>query len=328
MFGCKILSAQLPNINDITMVKINSYELGIGLKCVLVEYNNIDGFIQFNELSKITKNKIGCSQLINKIIPALVIYKDNTYIDLSLKQIQNEDKEKYNKKFKKNKIIYGIFDYISKKYNKQINEYYEKYLYNIEKKFGSIHNGFINTLNYNDIFNDIDINEKKDIINAINNRFKNKEYKIRCEIKLQCLITGIDNIIKILSAGEIENIKITYICAPNYKIAINSNNKELAFELINKSITSIQNESKKYNDAEFDIIETPYIVNKKNSDDESDFNNDDENDEDDDDNDDENDDNNDENDDNNDDEEVDSKIINKINKFIDNDDEREQSKNN
>lgn len=113
---------KIPSIDDIVIARVEKIS-PYGIDVVLVEYNDIKGFINCNEVSR--KKKVNLNKLltVGKEILLNVIQVDEIkgYIDLSKRTISDEDIKLFTEKHKQYIQLYNIFKYIFMK------------LFNIEK---------------------------------------------------------------------------------------------------------------------------------------------------------------------------------------------------
>ena len=113
---------KIPSIDDIVIARVEKIS-PYGIDVVLVEYNDIKGFINCNEVSR--KKKVNLNKLltVGKEILLNVIQVDEIkgYIDLSKRTISDEDIKLFTEKHKQHIQLYNIFKYIYMK------------LFNIEK---------------------------------------------------------------------------------------------------------------------------------------------------------------------------------------------------
>ena len=97
----KFYNQKYPDVDDIVTCLVNKIEKDV-IYVELLEYDNIQGMIQYSNASTRKKKKIICTVKENKIHPLLVlaIDKEKGYIDLSNKYLSDEEKdismEKYN----------------------------------------------------------------------------------------------------------------------------------------------------------------------------------------------------------------------------------------
>lgn len=106
---------ELPQINDLVMVKVLREDEELGYYCELLEYGNIEGFLPLSEL---VKTKYAKKHILkpNQIIPMCVSKVDGNIVNLTKKRVSNEEAET-------KKEIFRICNDI----NKFVNECYVMY---------------------------------------------------------------------------------------------------------------------------------------------------------------------------------------------------------
>jgi len=90
-------SNKLPKINDIVFVTIKSFTDN-GAYCNLLEYNNLEGLILNSELDKWVKSANKQFEF-HKVYPLLVLAISGDKVDLSIKKVKKEDRNKYLEQF-------------------------------------------------------------------------------------------------------------------------------------------------------------------------------------------------------------------------------------
>lgn len=262
MFDCTITAEKLVE-GQFVVVKIIKIEDNI-ITVKLLEYTNVEGLIMPNEISRRRIRNITQVTKLGRIEICQILKIENEHVDLSLKQVDEEDKSSTLEKYKKNKLAYSIAEKIAKKLNKTTCDIYQ--IYNKEiQKYGSLYNFFgaikenMHYINKNNIIEQV----TEDIIYQ---EFKASIFKIRADIDIICpKNNGIEIIKKSLDKGfEFDtNIEICLLNTPTFSISKICNNKETGFQCINSVLDIIKNEIEN-NGGEFHLMVAPKIYGEKN----------------------------------------------------------------
>ncbi|EED43708.1 protein translation initiation factor IF-2a [Enterocytozoon bieneusi H348] len=262
MFECTITTEKLVE-GQFVIVKIIKIEDNI-ITAKLLEYTNIEGLIMPNEISRRRIRNITQVTKLGRIEVCQVLKIENEHVDLSLKQVDEDDKSSALERYKKNKLAYSIAEKIAKKLNKTTCDIYQIYDEEIQK-YGSLYNFFgaikenIHYINKNNIIEQV----TEDIIYQ---EFKASVFKIRADIDITCpKSNGIEIIKKSLDKGiEFDkNIEICLLNTPTFSISKTCNNKEIGFQCINNVLTIIKNEIEN-SGGEFHLMVAPKIYGEKN----------------------------------------------------------------
>lgn len=271
---------KLPLIDDIVIGKVENID-AFGVKISLIEYNNIQGFINCSDVSR--KKKVNLNKLltVGKDILLHVIQIDtvNQYIDLSKRTISDEDIKLFSEKHKLHIQLYGLFRYlytklfnydsidkINKIDNDDLYQFMCGTLFEIQTEFENdyILENLLNKDTNNEIIEFIDFDSIKitndEFKKVLNNYIDNKINRIKPEIietiKLMTYsATGLADIKNTLDFKNFTeytdlskdfDIKINYISDSAYSIIITQKNFDLFGSIeINDAILIIKKEIKK-----------------------------------------------------------------------------------
>lgn len=273
---CSLSAEKYPKLDDIVMVIIDRIS-DAGYYVLLPEYNNIEGFITFGEISRHNSNYRPRNICNGQQRAAIVLRIDENkkYIDLSIKRVLPHDSDKCFRKYTRAKIVNDIVKQIVEKTNKTMQEFYEKYIWTLTKKYGDPYDAFKLILTEPDtVFDAIgifDVSERNDVSDLIVQMMKQRNVKAYAEIDLMCFETGIDGIKKILSSGEITNSRpqkfgncicnviIQYIGSPTYSLYTISIDRQFALQTLDKSIEIMKQEAIE-NGGILTIKQQPFII--------------------------------------------------------------------
>lgn len=110
--------SKFPKVDELVLCKVINIDT-IGITVELLQYNNINGFINLSELSRKKKFNINHIVTIDKpiILVVLNVDTDKGFIDLSKRTISNEEIEFFNEQNKKYIYMYNTFKKIFNKIN-------------------------------------------------------------------------------------------------------------------------------------------------------------------------------------------------------------------
>lgn len=264
-----------PNINDVTMI-IPTKITDMGIYVQLIEYNNIDGFIPFSELSKFKIRSVNKVIKIGKKIPAIVLSIDSkNFITLSKKIITPNEISDCEKNYKTLKFVYDLVTFFVRKLEKEnhkimsIDNAYEIFIWslsnNIDQMVAYLKSASRNFEHIYKNLSDIDpiiINCYKQVLGL---KFKIKEVLLEAVLDISCYESGGINIIKdaLISASEMATaehpFKIKLIKSPYYSITIKTSTPELVIELITNVIFTIKTNLELHG-ANIKIVKLPEAV--------------------------------------------------------------------
>lgn len=265
---CRMHEKEFPDVNDIVIAKvkdINEY----GAIVILSEYNNLEGMIGVNELSKKRFRNINHITRIGntEILMVLNVDKQKNYIDLSKKRINQDDIDEFNEKYDKNKKIHSIAIYAAIKNKCNLIDIYNQKIWPLAKKWGCAYYALSKAYDDpNTIFGGISDDIVNSLIEIIKKKLKPSLMKIRSEIKLVCSDGGIDSLKHIFSLAKQINknqkdqISIKIIVCPHYLISLDTFDYEKGYSIMNDCLDILIKESKA-NNAEFEIIKKPFCLN-------------------------------------------------------------------
>ena len=245
---------ELPEIGEIviaTITKVSDH----GAYVTLDEYNGIQGFLHVSEIAPGWVRKITryVKENEKKVLLVKKVQTKRGEIDLSLKQISKEQRQKKLLDVKRFEKEQGILKNIQEKGNlssKQIEDIEDKIL----SKYDSIYDAMIDlAAGKNDVVNNLDISEKiQTVIQEICSKIKLPTVEIRGIIELSNNKSdGVEVIRKILLDIIKENndskIEISYIGAPKYRLKIIAQDFKTAEKILKPIIEKTEKDMKKNN---------------------------------------------------------------------------------
>lgn len=258
--------SKFPKKDELVLTRVINIDT-IGITVELLQYNNIQGFINLSELSRKKKFNINNIVSIDKpiILVVLAVDQEKGYIDLSKRTISNEEVEFFNEQNKKYLFMYNTFKKIFNKINKlnidSVNAEhcpfgvnhpeFENYMTNTLWRLQNNNEITIDEL-YSDL---IDINKNEELLNQIEiPNFKtfldelliSNNKKLTKNINISLISyedNGVKDIKNVFTFDNIENYKIVskYLTNSNYNVEIECDNNQTNINSIDNVITTLKN---------------------------------------------------------------------------------------
>ena len=108
---------KFPKVDDIVKAKIEKIDQ-LGIKVTLPEYDNLNGYITYNEASRKKNFNINKIFTVGSDVNLIVINVDRNknYIDLSKRTISDHESDLFTVKLKKYMVLYNMWKYIYQRY--------------------------------------------------------------------------------------------------------------------------------------------------------------------------------------------------------------------
>ncbi len=262
---CRFYEKNLPDANDVVMVKIKAIT-DIGINVILLEYNNIEGLMLMNELSRKRVRSVHKLVRIGVTEPSMVIRVDpeKGYVDLSKKRITAEDVTTCLARYHKAKLVDSILKRVAETFDYPLEKLYEQTAWPLDKAYGSSYIGFRGILTHPDDVSanwsqDLPADIRQSLIQSICRRMASQSIKVCAYIDITCHHhDGIDVIKDALQQGLNISDKITnnLVASPTYIIATTSVDEITGIELIHKAIDAIKKHIENY-DGRLEIRQSP-----------------------------------------------------------------------
>jgi len=247
----------LPEINELVVVNVTEInDLNVITK--LIDYNDLTGYLSFNELSK--KKRVNINTIVSvdkkKIAIVTSINLDKNYVELSLRNMSEEEVNTFSSEHKKYNNLYNLWRWIYMKLNEDSNdnnsfiqidndkltEFMQNTLWEIEKNYDNspdnisyIFNTLLNKEENMEILNLIKNQDIIKIKNILDEYIRIKTVIVKPEKNKEISLTSyeINGIIDIKSALDYKSfdfykniesdyeIEITYLSDSIYRISIN-----------------------------------------------------------------------------------------------------------
>jgi len=252
--------SEFPEVDDLVMVRVNRIN-EIGAFVSLLEYNDKEGIILLSELSRRRMRSVNKHIRVGKkeVLQVLRVDKEKGYIDLSKKNLKDEDIVECTQRYMKSKTVHSIMSHVAdtqtgtdKIYT--LEDLYKTIGWPLYEKYGHAYDAFKKAAAGEDIFEGLQAADhiKDAILKTIQHRLGSQPVKIQADIQVTCFsYEGIDAIKPALRAGQNcgtneEPIKVQLVCSPEYILVTTSTDPERGISTVKKAIEAIQTEIKKH----------------------------------------------------------------------------------
>jgi len=253
--NCRMYSSQYPDAEDLVIVQVQRVA-EMGAYVSLLEYNNIEGMILLSELSRRRIRSINKLIRVGKteIVIVLRVDKEKGYIDLSKRRVSQEDIAKCEEKYNKSKAVHSIMRHCSETCKVPLIELYEKFGWDLYKKFGHAYDAFKLIVAEADKVlapYELDDKVKTTLVANINRRLTPMPVRLRADIEVTCFgYEGIDAIKEALLAGQAVGtedavIKIKLVAPPLYVMMTTALDKEMGIAKLEEACAAIGETIKK-----------------------------------------------------------------------------------
>lgn len=257
---------ELPNVNDLviaTVTEINDY----GVYCSLVEYNDIEAFMSFDEVSR--KKRKMLNSLIKEgeliITTVLRVNKEKKHIDISKKRVSIDDIELYTNKYYTSKMFYSMLDNQIKTLNLDPQIVYEEYAWRLVDLYETGYNGLKEYIKNPEKRHETGANPElcENMYNIACIKFIKNEYTIITYLEIVCFTGyGIDAIKETLIEGKKFGVDIKNYTAPYYIMTVITENKDDGKKLIDECVNKMKAIIKTHG-GELNVVDKPVLEKEK-----------------------------------------------------------------
>jgi len=260
-----------PETDEIVMVRVDRLTETFAY-VQLLEYNNLEGIIQFSELSK-TRLKSPLKFLkVGKQdeMQVLRVDEEKGYVDLTMKHLNKADEEECQERFRQSKAVDSILRHISVTHRQPLEMLYrniawplarnEKYSHPLEALKSSIKE---DTSVLDELQLDPDI--KKELLRVITRRFQKDNFKTQAQIEITCFgRDGIKAIISALQAAQDSAkdipIQVSIISSPLYLLEVICKSAEDGITTLTTAIEVARIQIEKHSGGSLNIKVQPTFI--------------------------------------------------------------------
>lgn len=254
------MDEEIPELGEFVLATVNQITT-YGVYVSLDEYNDMKGFLHRSEVATGRIRRISRFIRVGQkdVLKVIRVSKERREVNLSLKQITKQDKKNKLINVKQTDKANNIID-LTKKELKLTQSESDNYQVIIEEKFDTLYKG-LEEITVNGIQSFIELGLPKNYSEYLEKISKEKisvpKVTINGTMEISSpLPNGIEIVKEALSESEKEEttntkISIIYLCAPKYKLSIESTNYKEAEKTMKNVVDIIQNKMKKRGSFEF-----------------------------------------------------------------------------
>ncbi len=189
------------------------------------------------------------------VCKVLNINKEKGYVDLSLRRINQAQRITKNNEYKQENKAEKILEELGKKLKLNLKAIYEKIGYKIVEDFGTLNNCFNEIVNGKTDLKDLkaDSDLVKNLVNVVKEKIRPQEVEIVATIKFESDSGDAIDLIKKTLIPNKDNVQVTYLSAPLYRLKVTSHDYKKAEHLIKEMQSNIEEIAKK-NKARFELV--------------------------------------------------------------------------
>lgn len=246
-----------------------------GAYAVLLEYENMEGYLLSTEVTKKRVKLVNKYMKVGKQEPMMVIRvdRDKRYIDLSKKKVLAADGASTEITFKKAKMVHNILKQMAVKIGPEctLRSLYEKFGWDLYDKYGHAFDAFrLISSDPEAVFKEISISEeeKKVLIESIARKMAPTPLKLRADFELTCFsYEGIDALkaallgakAKVNAVDPAIQISFKMIAPPHYRIETVTLKKNEGLALLDQALREVEAGIKERNGT-FKLVNKPQII--------------------------------------------------------------------
>ena len=238
-----------PEVGELVIVTVKSIK-PYGAFVSLDEYEGKEGFIHIGEIAtgwiKYIRDHIREGQKV--VCKVLRVDPERGHIDLSLKRVNEHQKRDKIQEWKNEKKAEKLFEIVAQRLNKDVNECYEEFGFELIDRFSTLYGAFEEVAINEDVLSEegLDGDWRKVFEEVAKENITPPYVRISGYVELSTSAPdGIEKIRKVLSEAERENVKITYVGAPRYRIYVRAEEYKTAEEMLSATANSIIEEFQK-----------------------------------------------------------------------------------
>jgi translation initiation factor 2 subunit 1 len=252
--GHGLEGAALPDRGEIVLCTVREITPH-GIYVDLDEYNHMNGFLHISEIStgwvrNIERVAKPQQKIVLKVIRA---ERSRREVDLSLRQVTNEEKRNKLIEWKQNERALTIMSMVKKKLQLDDAQFME-ISSKLDKEYGSLYEALeASSKKGEKAFASLEIPEAiaKEIIEVAREKISSPKYEVGAIVEVSSRASdGIQQIKEALeaatTASSTAEIKVTYVGAPRYRIRVVADDYKQADKVMNSALEHIQEGVGKY----------------------------------------------------------------------------------
>lgn len=206
----------------------------------LDEYDNKEGFIHIGEVAtgwiKYIRDHIREGQKV--VCKVLRVDPSRGHIDLSLKRVNEHQRREKIQEWKNERKAQKLFEIVAKRLGKEVDECYEEFGYELMERYGGLYPAFEDAAINEDALKDEGFDGEwiKVFTEVARENIVPPYVKISGYLELTTNAPdGIERIKKVLQEIESENITVTYVGAPRYRVTVKAEDYKTAEDILQRA---------------------------------------------------------------------------------------------
>jgi len=225
-----------PEVGELVVATVKTVK-PYGAFVTLDEYENKEGFIHIGEIAtgwiKYIRDHVREGQKV--VCKVLRVDPERGHIDLSLKRVNEHQRREKIQEWKNERKAEKLFEIVAQRLGKSVDECYEEFGYDLIDTFGTLFGAFEEAAINEDVLKDegFEGGWVKIFVDVAKENIVPPYVKISGYLELTTTApNGIEHIRKVLQDIENENVVVTYVGAPRYRINIRAEDYRTAEELL------------------------------------------------------------------------------------------------
>ena len=205
----------------------------------LDEYDNKEGFIHIGEIAtgwiKYIRDHVREGQKV--VCKVLRVDPSRGHIDLSLKRVNEHQRREKIQEWKNERKAQKLFEIVAQRLGKKVDECYEEFGYELMERYGGLYPAFEDAAINEDALEDEGFNGEwiKVFTEVARENIVPPYVKISGYLELTTNAPdGIERIKKVLQEIENENITVTYVGAPRYRVMVKAEDYKTAEDILQR----------------------------------------------------------------------------------------------
>ena len=206
----------------------------------LDEYDNKEGFIHIGEIAtgwiKYIRDHVREGQKV--VCKVLRVDPSRGHIDLSLKRVNEHQRREKIQEWKNERKAQKLFEIVAQRLGKKVDECYEEFGYELMERYGGLYPAFEDAAINEDALEDEGFDGEwiKVFTEVARENIVPPYVKISGYLELTTNAPdGIERIKKVLQEIESENITVTYVGAPRYRVMVKAEDYKTAEDILQRA---------------------------------------------------------------------------------------------
>jgi len=211
-----------------------------GAFVTLDEYEGKEGFIHIGEIAtgwiKYIRDYVREGQKV--VCKVLRVDPERGHIDLSLKRVNEHQRREKIQEWKNERKAQKLLEIVAQRLGKKVEECYEEFAYELMEKYGGLYPAFEEAAINEDALEDEGFKGDwvKVFVNVAKENIVPPYVKISGYLELSTSAPdGIEKIKKVLEKIEDEDVTVTYVGAPRYRVMVKAEDYKTAEEILQRA---------------------------------------------------------------------------------------------